>query len=282
MERSGWPHRVAAARASTHSGSFRSGSVSPARSRCRDCCSTPGAVAPPRWLLSRPISNAPMACDADVVVPSGSESLRPSTTAPLLGRRRLPQPHRLRKQHGDGAPRNPSRVDWRTAGTMQQSAARDETTPSRSKQHSRRGRECSLAHALTIVRPCRVARLLRAANRTAEFSPRRQRTTRRARPRNVDRPEVRLAMASSPSRSPWLAPRRCAQRPNLRHVGWRSSWHRDLQLASVQPQRSPPHESSAQDIPTGRHLLDVRSNTLADSFRLRGRGTALNGAADCC
>ena len=48
----------------------------------------------------------PAGCGADVVVPSGSEALRPSTTAPLLGRRRLPQPHRLRKQHGDGARRN--------------------------------------------------------------------------------------------------------------------------------------------------------------------------------
>ena len=62
---------------------------------------------------------------------SGSEALRPSTTAPLLGRRRLPQPHRLRKQHGDGGRRNPWRVDSRTAETMQQSATRDETTPSR-------------------------------------------------------------------------------------------------------------------------------------------------------
>ena len=67
---------------------------------------------------------------------SGSEALRPSTTAPLIGRGRLPQPHRLRKQHGYGARRNPRRVDSRTAGTMQQSATRDETTPSRSQQQS--------------------------------------------------------------------------------------------------------------------------------------------------
>ena len=65
---------------------------------------------------------------------SGSEALRASTTAPLIGRGRLPQPHRLRKQHGYGARRNPRRVDSRTAGTMQQSATRDETTPSRSLQ----------------------------------------------------------------------------------------------------------------------------------------------------
>jgi hypothetical protein len=71
-------------------------------------------------------------------VPSGSEALRRSTTAPLLGRRRLPQPHRLRKQHGDGARRNPWRVDSRTAGTMQQSATRDETTPSRPSRSFRR------------------------------------------------------------------------------------------------------------------------------------------------
>jgi hypothetical protein len=43
----------------------------------------------------------------------------------------------LRKQHGDGAPRNLRRVDSRTAGTMQQSATRDETTPSRSKRLGR-------------------------------------------------------------------------------------------------------------------------------------------------
>ena len=112
---------------------------------------------------------------------------------------------------------------------------------------------------------CGVARLPRVAKRTAEFSPRRRRTTRRARSRSADRPEVRLAVASSPSPSPSLAPRRCAQRPNLRHAGWRSSSQRDLQLASVQPQRSPPHASLAQDSPTRRHLLDVRSDTLADS-----------------
>ncbi|MGC2204005.1 MAG: hypothetical protein WA633_28155, partial [Stellaceae bacterium] len=76
----------------------------------------------------------PAGCGADVVVPSGSEALRPSTTAPLLGRWRLPQPHRLRKQHGYGARRNLRRVDSRTAGTMQQSATRDETTPPRSKR----------------------------------------------------------------------------------------------------------------------------------------------------
>jgi hypothetical protein len=58
----------------------------------------------------------------------------------LLGRRRLPRPQRLRKRHGDGAPRNPRRVDSRTAGTMQQSATRYETTPSRSKRHPQKWR----------------------------------------------------------------------------------------------------------------------------------------------
>jgi hypothetical protein len=42
------------------------------------------------------------------------------------------QPHRLRKQHGDGGLGCPSRVDSRTAGAMQPSATRSETTPFRS------------------------------------------------------------------------------------------------------------------------------------------------------
>ena len=56
-------------------------------------------------------------------------------------------------------------------------------------------------------------------------------------------------MASLPSPSPWLAPCRRAQRSNPRRVGWRSSWHRDRQLASVRPQPSPHHASFAQDNP---------------------------------
>lgn len=85
----------------------------------------------------------------------------------------------------------------------------------------------------------------------AKFSPLRQRTRRRVRSENVDRREAGLAVASLPSRSSWLAPRRSAQRSNLRRVGSRSSWHRDLQLASVQPQRLPLHASLVQDTPSG-------------------------------
>jgi len=62
---------------------------------------------------------------------SGSEALRPSTTSPIVGRRRSPHPHRLRQQHHYGAPRSPRRGDSRTAGAMQQSATHDETAPSR-------------------------------------------------------------------------------------------------------------------------------------------------------
>jgi hypothetical protein len=54
----------------------------------------------------------------------------------------------------------------------------------------------------------------------------------------VDRPEVRLAAASSPSRSPWSAPRRFAQQPNPRRVRWRSSQHQDLRLASWRVRRA--------------------------------------------
>ena len=43
----------------------------------------------------------------------------------------------LRKQHGEGAPLSPRRVDPRTAGAMQHSAMRDEMTPSRSTGESR-------------------------------------------------------------------------------------------------------------------------------------------------
>ena len=60
---------------------------------------------------------------------------------------------------------------------------------------------------------------------------------------------MRLAVASLPSPSPWLAPCRRAQRSNPRRVGWRSSWHRDRQLACVRPQPSPHHVSLAQDNP---------------------------------
>lgn len=45
---------------------------------------------------------------------------------------------------------------------------------------------------------------------------------------------AQLAVAWLPSRPPWLPPRRYAPRSNPRRVGSRSSWHRDLQLASVQ------------------------------------------------
>jgi hypothetical protein len=81
----------------------------------------------------------------------------------------------------------------------------------------------------------------------------RQRTMRLARSGDVDRREAQLAVAGLPFRSPWLAPCRYAQRSRTRHVGSRSSWHQGLQLASIQPQRSPPHAS----LPSGSQLLDL-------------------------
>jgi len=93
------------------------------------------------------------------------------------------------------------------------------------------------------------------------FSSRRQRTTRLARSRNADRREAQLAVAWLPSRSPWLVPCRYAPRSNPGRVGSRSSWQRDLQRVSVQPQRLPLHASLVQETLSGSMSVNSPAHT---------------------
>jgi hypothetical protein len=139
----------------------------PLRTRWKRGCSTPWSGSAAAVAAFTTTSSARLAA-AHVLGPAGSEPLRPSTTVPILDRRRPAQPHRLRKQHGDGAPRSPRRVDLRTVGAMQPSVTRGETSPSRPMRS-----------------PCRRATGL-SARLAARHSRRRQRAQRSS-PRQRER-----------------------------------------------------------------------------------------------
>jgi hypothetical protein len=100
-----------------------------------DCWITPEAVTHVPLPLRAKINHA--AC-GERATPTGREQQRGAAmVGECFGERpsAAPLPHRLRKQHRDGAARRWSHADSRTVGAIQQSAVRGGTVESRPQQH---------------------------------------------------------------------------------------------------------------------------------------------------